>query len=52
MIAVLDVQMPEEIVEFVQEQANLPEVGTIVAQMGGAAGAELIVMDDGTATIR
>ena len=49
MIAVLDVRIPEEIVEFVQ--VNLPGVGTFVAPMGGAAGAELIVMDDDTATI-
>jgi hypothetical protein len=44
--------MPEEIVQFIQKQVNLPEIGTFVAQMGGAAGAELIVVDDGTATIR
>jgi hypothetical protein len=33
-IAVLDAQMPEQIVEFVQEKANVPEVGSFVAQMG------------------
>ena len=44
--------MPEQIVEFVQEQVNLPEVGTFVAQMGGAADAELIIVDNGAATIR
>src|SRR5690348_12032355 len=44
--------MPEQVVEFVQEKANLPKVGTLVAQMGGAANAELIIVDDGAATIR
>jgi CTP synthase (UTP-ammonia lyase) len=44
--------MPEQIVEFVQEKANLPKVGTFVAQMCGAADAELIIVDDGTATTR
>ena len=52
MIAVLDFQMLEQIVEFVQEKVNPPEVGTFVAQMSGAADAKLIIMDNGAATIR
>ena len=48
----LDAQMPEQIVEFVQEKANVPEVGAFVAQMRGAADAKLIIVDDGSAIIR
>ena len=40
-------EMAGKILELVEEQTGRPEIGTLVAQMGRAPAAELIIVDDG-----
>src|SRR5690349_24981062 len=41
--------MAGEIFELVEEEARRPEIRRLVFQMGGAAAAELVVVDNGAA---
>jgi hypothetical protein len=45
-IAVGDAEMLEQAVEFAQEEIDRPEIGALVAQMGGASVSQLVVVDD------
>ena len=48
-VVILDAEVGEEVVELVQEQLLGPEGGVahFLGEMGGAAGAELVVEDYG-----
>jgi hypothetical protein len=46
MVAGSNAELLYQVLQLVQEQPG-SEIGALVAQMGGAAAAELIVLDDG-----
>ena len=50
-IARRDSEVTQEVVEFVQEKLNRPEIGALVGQVGRLTVAQLVVVDNGAALL-